>query len=127
MKRLLFTAAIVLCTASVAMADARFEGMDKNKNGKVSWKEFEAANPQMRKPAFEAIDANSDDAITQKEWEAFQSRHGKGGEGMGATMGGMGGTSSTHNSEVCTDPSHQHNTQQNSKQESKPLIQAPKK
>ncbi len=92
MKRLLLSAMMVLCSASFAMADARFDAMDTDKNGTVSWEEFQAAMPQMRQPAFEAIDADSDGAMTGAEWDGFLGRHGEGGKGMGEGMsGGMGG------------------------------------
>lgn len=86
MKRMLLTAAIILCAASVARADAKFGAMDTDKNGSVDWEEFQKAYPQMRKPAFDSIDANGDGTISHEEWDGFRSRHGEGGKGMG----GMG-------------------------------------
>lgn len=91
MKRLLLASAIILCSASFASADAKFDKMDTDANGSVSWEEFSATHPQMRKPAFQTIDANSDNAISHDEWHEFLSRHGAGGEGMGGGMGKMGG------------------------------------
>lgn len=133
MKRLLLSAAMVLCSASFAMADARFDAMDTNKNGTVSWEEFEAAMPQMRKPAFEAIDTDSNGAMTAGEWDAFLNHHGQGGKGMGGSgsMSGMGGMTmppqgmgsmgDTH-SDCDNGPDCTHN-----KSNSMPLIEAPKK
>lgn len=97
MKRtLLLTTALVLCAAT-AQADEKFSAMDTNKDGFVTWEEFEVGYPQMRKPAFEAIDADKDNKLSHEEWDGFRNRHGQGGKGMGGEgMGegmpkGMGG------------------------------------
>ncbi|MFI3272867.1 MAG: EF-hand domain-containing protein [Pseudomonadota bacterium] len=131
MKRLVLAATMVLCSASFAMADARFDAMDTDNNGTVSWEEFEAAMPQMRKPAFEAIDTDSDGAMTDAEWNAFLNRHGAGGKGMGEGqgmsgmtmppkgMGSMGGMSDM-GSDCEEGPNCTHKS-------SMPLIEAPKK
>lgn len=90
MKRMLLTAAFVLVAASAAQADEKFSTMDTDKNGVVSWEEFQVGYPQMRKPAFDAIDADADGKITHEEWDTFRSRHGEGGKGMGGkSMEGM--------------------------------------
>ena len=68
-------------------AEARFDAMDANKDGKVSREEFFAAQPNMKEGAFAAIDADGDGELTLKEWKDFTAGHGKEG-GMGA-MGGM--------------------------------------
>ena len=68
-------------------AEARFDAMDANKDGKVSREEFFAAQPNMKEGAFAAIDADGDGALTLKEWKDFSAGHGKEG-GMGA-MGAM--------------------------------------
>lgn len=124
MKRIFFTAAMVLCSASFAVADGRFDAMDTDKNGTVSWEEFQTAIPQMRKPAFEAIDADKDGAMTSAEWLGFIDRHGEGGKGMGEGMtGGMGGMMppmGMGKGDDCPDGKCPHKSMM-------PLIEAPKK
>ncbi|MEG1610548.1 MAG: calcium-binding protein, partial [Bilophila sp.] len=81
MKKRILLVALTLCASSAVAAD-RFAEMDKDKNDKVTWEEFEAAMPQMRKSAFESIDTNKDNAITRAEWDTFRASHGaKGGMG----------------------------------------------
>lgn len=73
-------------------ADARFEGMDKDKDGKLSKEEFFGAMPQMKEGAFTSIDKDGDGYITLEEWRGFSVGHGKDGKpAQGAGMGGMGG------------------------------------
>lgn len=67
-------------------ADARFESMDKDKDGKLSKEEFFGAMPQMKEGAFSSIDKDGDGFITLEEWRGFAAGHGKDGK---AQQGGM--------------------------------------
>ena len=104
MKLLHIALAAVLCLwaasaqANPAATDApkvdKFELMDTNKDGKVSYEEFKAYFPNMREEAFAVIDKNGDKAIDRAEWDEFVSNHSSGhmGGSMGNMMGGQGGT-----------------------------------
>ncbi|BFR49179.1 calcium-binding protein [Nitratidesulfovibrio sp. HK-II] len=105
MKRIIPAAVLLLCAAT-AQADDKFSAMDKDGNASVTWEEFSAAFPQMKKPAFDAIDTDTSGALSHEEWDAFRAHHGQGGMGMGGSMGpkdmqgkempkGMGGMGST--------------------------------
>ncbi len=103
MKLLHIALAAVLCLwaasaqANPAATDApkvdKFELMDTNKDGKVSYEEFKAYFPNMREEAFAVIDKNGDKAIDRAEWDEFVSNHSSGhmGGSMGNMMGGQGG------------------------------------
>ena len=103
MKPLHIALAAVLCLwaasaqANPAATDApkvdKFELMDTNKDGKVSYEEFKAYFPNMREEAFAVIDKNGDKAINRAEWDEFVSNHSSGhmGGSMGNMMGGQGG------------------------------------
>ena len=103
MKLLHIAIAAVLCLwaasaqANPAATDApkvdKFELMDTNKDGKVSYEEFKAYFPNMREEAFAVIDKNGDKAINRAEWDEFVSNHSSGhmGGSMGNMMGGQGG------------------------------------
>ncbi|MDD3684466.1 EF-hand domain-containing protein [Desulfovibrio desulfuricans] len=103
MKLLHIALAAVLCLwaasaqANPAATDApkvdKFELMDTNKDGKVSYEEFKAYFPNMREEAFAVIDKNGDKAINRAEWDEFVSNHSSGhmGGSMGNMMGGQGG------------------------------------
>ena len=103
MKLLHIALAAVLCLwaasaqANPAATDApkvdKFELMDTNKDGKVSYEEFKAYFPNMRDEAFAVIDKNGDKVIDRAEWDEFVSNHSSGhmGGSMGNMMGGQGG------------------------------------
>ena len=103
MKLLHIALAAVLClwaasaqanpTATDAPKVDKFELMDTNKDGKVSYEEFKAYFPNMREEAFAVIDKNGDKAIDRAEWDEFVSNHSSGhmGGSMGNMMGGQGG------------------------------------
>ena len=103
MKLLHIALAAVLCLwaasaqANPAATDApkvdKFELMDTNKDGKVSYEEFKAYFPNMREEAFAVIDKNGDKAINRAEWDEFVSNHSSGhmGGSMGNMMGGQNG------------------------------------
>ena len=103
MKLLHIAIAAVLCLwaasaqANPAATDApkvdKFELMDTNKDGKVSYEEFKAYFPNMREEAFAVIDKDGDKAINRAEWDEFVSNHSSGhmGGSMGNIMGGQGG------------------------------------
>lgn len=74
-------AALFLAPAAGRAGD-RFSEMDKDKNDRVTWQEFEAAMPQMRKSAFESIDTDKDGAISRTEWDVFKTSHGMKAKGM---------------------------------------------
>jgi len=103
MKLLHIALAAVLCLwaasaqANPAATDApkvdKFELMDTNKDGKVSYEEFKAYFPNMREEAFAVIDKNGDKVINRAEWDEFVSNHSSGhmGGSMGNMMGGQNG------------------------------------
>ena len=103
MKLLHIALAAVLCLwaasaqANPAATDApkvdKFELMDTNKDGKVSYEEFKAYFPNMREEAFAVIDKNGDKVIDRAEWDEFVSNHSSGhmGGSMGNMMGCQGG------------------------------------
>lgn len=103
MKLLHIALAAVLCLwaasaqANPAATDApkvdKFELMDTNKDGKVSYEEFKAYFPNMREEAFAVIDKNGDKVIDRAEWDEFVSNHSSGhmGGSMGNMMGGQNG------------------------------------
>ena len=103
MKPLHIALAAVLCLwaasaqANPAATDApkvdKFELMDTNKDGKVSYEEFKAYFPNMREEAFAVIDKNGDKVIDRAEWDEFVSNHSSGhmGGSMGNMMGGQNG------------------------------------
>ena len=103
MKLLHIALAAVLCLwaasaqANPAATDApkvdKFELMDTNKDGKLSYEEFKAYFPNMREEAFAVIDKDGDKAINRAEWDEFVSNHSSGhmGGSMGNMMGGQGG------------------------------------
>lgn len=94
MKRIIPAAIMLLCAAT-AQADDKFSAMDKDGNASVTWEEFSAGFPQMKKPAFDAIDTDANGALTHEEWDAFRAHHGQGGMGMGGGMGPKGGQDTT--------------------------------
>jgi hypothetical protein len=71
----------------------RFAVMDADKDGRVDWKEFSAARPNLNENAFKSIDADSDGGISINEWKAFSTGHGGMAKSpdMGSMMKAMGG------------------------------------
>lgn len=95
MKRLVFLLALLLVPSLAAAGkptpppvDPRFAAMDADGNGIVTWEEFSAAMPQMRRAAFDSIDTDKNGDITRQEWDAFRASHGKNGM-HGGMPGGM--------------------------------------
>lgn len=83
MKTYFLAAIAALCFVPAAgMAADRFSEMDKDKNEQITWEEFEAAMPQMRKSAFESIDTDKNGVISRAEWDVFKTTHGMKGKGM---------------------------------------------
>ena len=71
----------------------RFAVMDSDKDGRIVWKEFSAARPNLNENAFKSIDADGDGAVSLDEWKAFSSGHGGMAKtpDMGSMMKAMGG------------------------------------
>lgn len=65
-------------------ASERFDQMDADKDGKVTWAEFSAYYPNMREAAFAMIDVSADGFIDRDEWIGFSAGHA--GGGMGKSM-----------------------------------------
>lgn len=97
MKKLVLTALLLLALSSVAQADEKFTQMDTNNDGSVTWEEFSAFYPNMKKPAFEAVDTNGDQLISHEEWDAFRGEHARmaAPENMGGAKG-EGGMPTIH-------------------------------
>jgi len=103
MKLLNIAFAAVLCLwaasaqANPAAAEGgkvdKFEMMDTDKDGKVTYEEFRTCFPNIREEAFTVIDKNGDKAIDRVEWDEFVANHSSGhmGGSMGNMMGGQGG------------------------------------
>lgn len=60
------------------MAGSLFDDIDLNKDGYISWEEFQTVFPNLKKAAFDAIDTNKDGKISCEEWEHFQKLHRQG-------------------------------------------------
>jgi len=91
MRTLIFALLLVGATAVQAYGEETFPSMDKDGNGLVSWEEFQAARPNMKRAAFDSIDTDKDGSISLEEWKAFRSSHGN-RQGMpmpGSTPGQM--------------------------------------
>lgn len=71
-----FTLALPFPLQAMPGATDRFAEMDADKDGRVTWAEFEKAMPSMKKEAFDTIDANKDSAISREEWDGFRQNHG---------------------------------------------------
>ncbi|GFM37204.1 calcium-binding protein [Desulfovibrio psychrotolerans] len=92
MKKLALAALITCLWTTPGAADDKFDHMDKDSSGTVTWEEFEAQYPSMKKAAFDAIDSDANGEISHDEWHAFTDSHGASGKGGmgGGTGGGMG-------------------------------------
>lgn len=77
MRRAALAGILVLVpfSALAAPAPERFDVMDANKDGFLSWQEFSAAS-SMTRMAFDMLDADKDGRISRQEWEAFTKSHG---------------------------------------------------
>ncbi|MCG8531828.1 MAG: calcium-binding protein [Desulfovibrionales bacterium] len=91
MKKILFAFAMLCIFATAASADDKFGQMDTNSDDTVTWEEFAATYPSMKKFAFESIDTDKSDGISHDEWHGFMSGHNKAGQKGGGMMGGMMG------------------------------------
>ena len=76
MVRMLFVSLFLLLAVPAVAADG-FGRLDADNDGKVTWEEFSAALPNMKKAAFETIDTDKDGVLTRAEWDAFASDHGR--------------------------------------------------
>ncbi len=85
MRILLCTFTILLFASSIIAQD-RFDEIDTNKDGYISWEEFQVAMPKLTKVAFDAINTSKSGKISREEWNNFQSSHG-GMMHMGGSMG----------------------------------------
>lgn len=54
---------------------ARFNDMDSDHDGKMTWEEFSAARPNLNRNAFDIIDSSRDGHIDLEEWKAFSAGH----------------------------------------------------
>lgn len=80
--------AFLLAVAVPAWADEKFNAMDVDKDGKVSWEEFKKTYPGMTRAAFDMIDVAQDGYISLEEWDIFSKSHKRGmsgPEGQGHT------------------------------------------
>lgn len=94
MKHIPLALLCLLFLAVPALANDKFNAMDANKDGSVSWEEFQTTYPSMKREAFDAIDVNKDGGISLEEWIMFTARHQEGRMGSPGMKGmppGMGG------------------------------------
>lgn len=77
MKKLFFLCIIISTGYVLAIATTRFEEIDTNNDGFISWEEFQVAMPNITRIAFDTIDSNKDGKISREEWEKFQHSHHK--------------------------------------------------
>lgn len=80
-----FSAMALLLVSGSALAETKFEAMDTDKNGALSWEEFSTALPGMQRAAYDTIDSDKKDGISNAEWDEFSKGHSK-GMGMGKGM-----------------------------------------
>ncbi len=69
----------------------RFNQMDTNHDGNLSWEELSAARPNLSRNAFDIIDTKHDGSICLDEWKAFSAGHGGSMPDMSEMMKGMRG------------------------------------
>lgn len=55
---------------------ARFNEMDTDHDGNMTWEELSAARPNLNRNAFDTIDTDHNGAICLDEWKAFSAGHG---------------------------------------------------
>ncbi len=53
-----------------------YKAMDRNKDGRVDFKEFQRRYPDMVRMEFRLIDADGSKWISIQEWESFRTAHG---------------------------------------------------
>ncbi len=97
MKRILagLSLALPVLIANPALADERFNLLDINHDGQVTWEEFHEVNPNMPRVAFDNIDKGGKGYFEHSEWDTFVQSHGKSmGQGMGSGVA-MPSTSET--------------------------------
>jgi hypothetical protein len=70
MKPLIAAIPVLIATAALAAPPAQFEGMDANRDGRISAREHAAAAKKM----FQAMDANRDGKVTAAEMSAAQKK-----------------------------------------------------
>lgn len=67
-KALVAVTAISFSTLAYAAKD--FTAADSDGNGKVTWEEAAAANPEMTQEAFKALDKDGDGTLSAEEYNA---------------------------------------------------------
>lgn len=77
----------------------RFNAMDADHDGNMTWDELSSARPNLNRNAFDTIDADHNGFIDLEEWKAFSAGHGGSVsmpdmEGMMKAMREAGGPSS---------------------------------
>ncbi len=55
---------------------ARFNEMDTDHDGNLTWEELSAARPNLNRNAFDTIDTDHNGSICVNEWKAFSAGHG---------------------------------------------------
>ena len=82
--RIVLLAGIFCCLfVSQAWGEDKFAQMDTNADDQVTWEEFQAARPSMKRAAFDAIDQNKDERLSREEMQSFTASHGN-RQGMSA-------------------------------------------
>ena len=66
--------ALAANTAPTTDAAKKFSQMDTDKNGKVTWEEFQKAYPGLSQSVFDALDADKNGGISVEEWQRAAGR-----------------------------------------------------
>ncbi len=75
---LLFLSLCALAAApAAASSSSGFSRLDTDADGAVTWEEFSAALPNMKRAAFDTIDADRNGAVSPDEWQVFAADHGR--------------------------------------------------
>ena len=85
----LFVLACLLATAPAASAasgpellpdngEARFQALDADQDGRVSWDEFHRLNTSITRQGFDTIDSDKNGFLSLDEWKSFTLAHGMG-------------------------------------------------